>query len=430
MKKLTGIIITFLILTILAGCKKKDVIVEDYTPTLTSIDITGAKFLLAGNRISDSISLTKISRNGIETPILLLDEKSEPVEWKYIENINFPFSINKYVGMLIKWRINAAKSSYNENEQNSFYLINKDDSKIVFTHNFNKNTILYSAIEFKMDQNDIIYYLSNPTSYGYSLYKYSWNEANELEPNNEVIDKDVEKGYYLTPKGDLAYIKDTIPADNLSGYRYTFKFSDGSQLLVPSWGTGSYTPDKSYGIHALGVNCLGYFCAYYKNLNGNSLEMKTLQTYNGKRDFWYCNLLTKSIDKFHIVRGQLFGEYEAAITAKAFLNLTNCGSYKIYSSVLPNPYFYHIWTSQDYFYSCGVEKDVILRFYPEDGVATVWKTIPKEWGAYNISCDFSADNFAVLTIFSTIMNRQVLLDANGNELAQKANNLATSIVIL
>jgi hypothetical protein len=138
MKKLTGIIITFLILTILAACKKEDIKVEDYTPTLTSIDITGAKFLLARNRNSDSIGITKISRNGIETPVLLLDENKKPVEWKYVDNIEFLFSINNYVGMLIRWRINASEAMIFEVRRSIFYLISKSESKIVLDANGNE----------------------------------------------------------------------------------------------------------------------------------------------------------------------------------------------------------------------------------------------------------------------------------------------------
>lgn len=431
MKKLSGIIITFCILTTLLGCKKKDIIVEDYTPTLTSIDISDAKFLLSGNRLSDTISLTKISSEGIETPIILLDEDNEPVEWKYVDYVDFLFTSDKYVGMVIRWRINASIYQSEDYKQRIFYLINKYDSKIVFTYNFGESTSLDYPSYFSMDQNDIIYYLSDLSLSGYSLYRFKWNESNTSDSKPELIEKDIQK-YYLTPNGDLACMKETR-SGGFVNYYYTIKFSDRSQLVVPSWGNNSYDPYEGYGIYTLGVNNSGGFCACYKNPN-STFEMKILQTINNKTDFWYCNSVTETINKFYIVRGQLWGIHNTNNTYSDFINLSNCGSYSISSTYLPIrdlSYYSQIRTSQDYFYYYNTDKNEVYRFYPEDGATIVWKTFPIEMDIFGSEYEFSIDDFAIFTLYSrNNIWLLVLLDNNGNELAQKVGTLIRSAIVL
>ena len=284
MRKLAGIILTFCILTTFLACKK-EVIVADYTPTLTSIDISGAKFLLSGNRLSDTISLTKISSKGIETPIILLDEDNKPVKWKYVDYVNFLFTSDKYVGMAIRWRINASIHQGEDDKQTIFYLINKYDSKIVCAYNFGKSASIVYASYFSMDQNDIIYYLSDLSLSGNSLYRFKWNESNTSDSKPEFIEKDIQK-YYLAPNGDLACLRETYSSPGVVNYYYTIKFSDRSQIVVPSWGNNSYNPQEGYGIYTLGVNKSGGFCASYKNPKSTFLEMKILQTINNKTDFY------------------------------------------------------------------------------------------------------------------------------------------------
>lgn len=335
--------------------------------------------------------------------------------------------------MVIRWRINASISALADDKQRIFYLIDKYDSKIVFTYNFGTSEMLDYAGYFSMDQNDIIYYLSDLSLSGYSLYRFKWNESNTSDSKPELIEKDIEK-YFLTPNGDLACLKKTYSSPGVVNYYYTIKFSDRSQLEVPSWGNNSYNPQEGYGIYTLGINKSGGFCASYKNPN-STFEMKILQTINNKTDFWYCNSVTETINKFYIVRGQFWGIHNTDNTYSDFINLSNCGSYSIFSAYLPIKYLNYdvdrICTSQNYFYYHNTDKNEVYRFYPEDGATIVWKTFPSEMDIYGSEYEFSIDDFAIFTLYAhNNIWLLVLLDNNGNMLAQKEVRLISSAIVL
>ena len=427
MKSASGIIITFCILISFLGCKKTDILEDDPIPSLAYIDISGAKFFLC-NKLSENseYDFSKISAEGIETGVTLMDENHEPVDLKSMNIPNLIFSLDEYIGLDISW--NKTKTIGNMSYSNTtiFYLIHKTDGKVLVSYDVTESNKIQYGLNFSIDPNDVIYYKGNDQS----LNKFTWNKSDPSDVKREVIDTDVEK-YILAPNGDLAYMK---KVDN--NPKYYFKFSNGSTMEIPSpWSNPNKTYYESSGIIKLGITNYGKFCAYYKNADSDICQIKVLTELAGRTDFWFCNSVGETIDEFYCLGDQLWGIHYQANNYVNFINFSECGSYTEYPDYFLCQELSKLRHSHNFFYFFVSETKKVYRLSPGNGIPSVWLTFPNELDVYGSDFDFSEDEYSIFQAYFLSQDpqnywRYFFLDNNGDIIAEKEGKNVFGCLVL